>query len=170
MTVSMQQLPGGGGGAGGGSLSGGGGGLGGTATGFGYASAGLDLIGGLFGFLAGGEIAGAAESRGRMVQFEAEADAQRYNEQAESFKARQKLAFIKSGVQLTGSPLEILAETARVTRENISAIRARGRAGAFDFEMEAVGARQRGRGALIGGVKGAASSLLMTEYFRGRHG
>jgi len=140
------------------------------ATGFGVAGAGLDLLGGLFGLLAGEEFAGAAESRGRMLQLEAETDAQRFSEQARSFKARQKLGFLKSGVQLTGSPLAILDETMRVTQENISAIRAGGRARALGAEFEAVGARQRGRAALIGGVRGAATGLFRTAYFQDRYG
>src|SRR3990167_8470934 len=93
------------------STSSGGGGGGGAAAGFLMASAGLDIIGGLFGYFASQEAAAIAESRGRMFRMEAEIDATRYAEQAQGFKATQKLTYLKAGVALTGSPLDILDET-----------------------------------------------------------
>lgn len=108
---------------------------------FAGASAGLDLLGGLFGYFASEEAAGTAESRGRLIRAEAEADAQRYQEQARGFKATQKLAFLKAGVDLSGSPLDILDETARVASENISAIQARGAAGQLEAEGQATGGK-----------------------------
>lgn len=122
-------------------------------------SAGLDLMSGLFGYFAGQEAAGIAESKARMIRMEADADAQRYAEQARGFKASQKLAFLKSGVALSGSPLDILDETARVSAENLSAIRAGGEAKALDAEWEGAQARIGGRNALIGGITGAAKSI-----------
>lgn len=118
------------------------------------AAGGLELVSGLFGYFLSGEQAGIAESRGRMFRAEAEADAQRYAEQAQGFKASQKLAYLKSGVKLTGSPLDILDETARVTAENISAIRARGAAGELEYKNQASEARVQGRMALLSGFTG----------------
>lgn len=127
-------------------------------------SAGFDILAGVFGSDAGEEAYGAAESRARLIRVEAEADAQRYAEQASDFKARQKLAYLKSGVQLSGSPLDVLDETARVSRENLSAIRARGEAQAQDTLSAGVDARMKGRAALIGGVMSAAKTGLTGAY------
>lgn len=127
-------------------------------------SAGLDIMSGIFGYLAGKEASAIAESRARMIRMEAEADAQRYAEQAKGFKASQKLAFLKSGVSLEGSPLDILDETARVAAENISAIRAGGEAKALDAQWEGAQARIAGRNALIGGITGAFKSIAGGAY------
>lgn len=120
---------------------------------------GMSLLGGLMGFLGAEDTAAMAESRGRMIRAEADADAQRYAERAQAFKATQKVAFLKNGVTLSGSPLDVLARTARVAQENISAIRARGAAGQFDQEMQATQAGINGRNALIGGMASAIGGV-----------
>lgn len=125
-------------------------------------SGGLSILQGVFSYLEGTEMAGIAESRARVLRLEAETDAQRYAEQADQFKATQKLAYLKSGVELSGSPLDILDETARVSRENISAIRAGGEARAFEARLQGAEATSRGRAALIGGVFDAAKTGLLT--------
>ena len=134
------------------------------AMGFAAASAGLDLLAGIFGYMAAGEIAGLNESRGRMIRMEAEAEAQQYAEQARSFKASQKLAYLKSGVRLEGSPLDVLDETARVAMENISAIRARGRAGETEAYGQASQARTAGNQALMSGITSGAGKLAWASY------
>lgn len=128
------------------------------------ASAGLNLLSGLFGYMDAQDQAAQSESRGRLLRMEAEADAQRYAEQARGFKATQKLAYLKSGVTLEGSPLDILDETARVASENLSAMRARAQAGQNAQNAEADAARSRGRAALIGGIAGAASTAATASY------
>lgn len=131
-----------------------------AVAGLGVAAGGLNLFAGLLGFMGGQEQAGIFESRARLLRAEAEADAQRFAEEARMFKKRQKLAFLKSGVDLTGSPLEILDETVRVSAENISAIRARGRAQALTETTRARVARAQGRGALISGFSSGAISAI----------
>ena len=133
------------------------------------ASAGLDILSGLFSYLGSEDSGAIADSRGRMIRMEAEADAERYSEQADQFKAKQKLSYLKSGVELSGSPLDILDETARTARENISAIRAGGDARAFDAEMQGVQARSQGRAALLGGIFGAGKTALMASYQSGQN-
>ena len=128
------------------------------------ASAGLDVLSGVFGYFASEEAARTAESRGRMIRMEAEADATRYAEQARQFGATQSLAYLKSGVTLEGSPLEVLAETVRVSNENISAIRARGAAGQLDAEGQASQARLSGRAGLIKGITSGAGKLAWASY------
>lgn len=128
------------------------------------ASAGLSILGGLFGYLEAQEAAEVSESRGRVLRMEADADAERYGEQAHQFKATQKLAFLKSGVTLSGSPLDILDETARVSQENINDIRARGEAQQADANTEASSFRAKGRAALLSGFTGAAQTAASASY------
>lgn len=139
------------------------------ALAFAGASAGLGLLSGLFGYMAAEDAAEVSESRGRLLRMEAEADAERYAEQARGFKATQKLAYLKSGVRLEGSPLDILAETALVSSENLSAIRARGQAQQIDAEAQAGALRGQGRGALLGGVAGGISTLALAGYRSGKN-
>jgi len=140
----------------------------GQAMGASAALGGMDIMAGLFGFMAGQEGQALMESRARMLQMEADADATRYAEDARAFKGSQKLAFLKSGVQLTGSPLDILDETSRVAAENISAMRAAGRARAADANFEGAKAAMAGRNALIGGISSAARGSLNTWAQVGR--
>lgn len=138
----------------------------GASTGVALGVAGLDILSGLFGFMAGQEIAGITASRARMLRDESEADIQRFTEQADRFKAGQKLRFLKAGVALTGSPLDILDETSRIAAENISAIRARGRGLAEERRIRGAEAVSRGRAALLGGFTRAAA--IGVEAFRQR--
>ncbi len=132
------------------------------------ASMGLQIMGGLFGYFGSLQARQTAESRARMVVDEMEADAQRYSEEARQFKARQAVAYVKSGVELTGTPLDILDETERIASENLSAMRARGRALAQDVRTEGVAAELAGRAQLIGGVVGAGQSALWYNFASGR--
>lgn len=127
-------------------------------------SAGLEILGGLFGYLQSEQAAEQAQSRGRMLRDEADADAQRYAEQARVFKETQALSYLKSGVTLEGSPLDVLDETVRVTSENLSAIRARGAAQQFDMESQAENFRFRGRAGLIGGIAKGGIGLAKAGY------
>ena len=128
------------------------------------ASAGLDILSGMFAYMTSEDTAEIAESRARMIRMESEVDAQRYGEQAHKFKATQKLSYLKAGVELSGSPLDVLDETARTARENLSAIRAGGEARAFDAHLEGVDARMKGRSALIGGFLGGAKTGMQGLY------
>lgn len=135
---------------------------------FSMAAGGITAVGsimtGLMGYFAGQNMQDVYESRARMLRRESEAEATRYEEQAGHFKATQKLAFLKSGVQLSGSPLDILDETIRVGHENASAIRASGAARALDAQMGGEQAAMAGRNALVSGVTGAAQATAKTAY------
>ena len=126
---------------------------------FAGASSALDLMGGLFSYLAAGEMAEIAESRGRMLRMEAEADAVRYAEQARALRGQQAVAYIKSGVTLEGSPLDVLDRDALIASENISAIRAGGQARELDQRGLAAQARIAGRTAFIAGITGGAKTM-----------
>lgn len=135
---------------------------------FAIASAGLDLLSGLFGYFAGAQMQQAAESRGRMIRMEAEAEAQRYAEQARSFTARQKLAYLKSGVTLSGSPLDVMDDDILTAQENIAAIRARGDMGQADAETQGEQSMLAGRSALLSGIVGATKTSLNYAYFNSK--
>jgi len=108
------------------------------------------------------------KSQAELLRIENNAAAGRYEREAKGFKAEQSVQFLKSGVKLTGSPLDILDETSRIASENVSAIRASGEAGATSLEMQAVNAAATGRRALIGGFANAASAgLQMGLYGQG---
>lgn len=128
------------------------------------ASVGMDILSGLFGYFASKDAQATAESRGRMLRMEAETDAQRYAEQAESFKATQAVSYLKSGVKLSGSPLDVLDETTRVANENISAIRARGAAGQLDARNAGAQAAMGGRSQLLSSITGSAGKLAWANY------
>lgn len=132
-----------------------------AAGAFGVA-AGMDLLSGVFGFLAAGEAADMARSRADMVRMEAEANAQRYAEQAAQFEAHEKVMYLASGVKLAGSPVDVLAATARVAHENMEAIRMGGEAAALNEETSASNSEMQGRAALVGGFNRAAGMGLMS--------
>lgn len=124
----------------------------------------MSILGGLFDYAQSGPLSEIHNSRARMLQMEAEVDAQRYAEQARSFQAEQRMKYVKSGVTLEGSPLDVLNETIRNANETVSAIRARGRASAFDETAKASSIRQAGRAALLKGIIGGASSFGQAAY------
>lgn len=134
------------------------------AVAFAAVSAGMSVMEGLFSYMASGDRAAVQESRGRMMRLEAEVEAQRYREEAESYQSSQSVQYTKSGVLLEGSPLTILDETMRVAEENISSIRAGGRARQFQANMRARQARQAGRDALLGGVVKGGLNLWKAGY------
>lgn len=135
-----------------------------AALAFAGASMGIGILQGLFGYMAAADAAEISESRGRMLKLEADTDAVRFGEEAQAFKATQKMRFLKSGVTLEGSPLEILDETTRNAEEQISAIRARGAAQQADENSNAESFRNQGRAALLGGISGAASTGIRAGY------
>lgn len=119
-------------------------------------SAGLNLLSGVFGFLSAQNAASIAQSRGDLIRIEAEANAQRYAEQAAQFKAHEKVMYLSSGVKLSGSPVDALATTARVANENMAAIRMEGDSKAMDEQTLGSNLESQGRAALAGGFSRAA--------------
>ena len=71
-----------------------------ASTGFAGVSVGLNLLTGIFGFLGAGERAGDLESRAELLQLEADADAQRFQEEGEAFRASQAVAAKINGSRL----------------------------------------------------------------------
>ena len=132
-----------------------------TAAGAFGISAGLDLLSGVFGFLSSMNAASIANSQADLIRAEAEANAQRYGEQATQFQAQQKVMYLASGVKLAGSPVDALAADARIANENMAAIRMGGAREAAGEEMAGVNASMQGRAQLIGGMSKAVSMGMM---------
>lgn len=136
-----------------------------AGAGFGIAAGFMDILGGLFGYFSSLQAGRAAQSKARLIRAEAEYDAIRYGEKARNFKASQTQAYLKSGVKIEGSPLDILDETSRVAQENMNAIRARGAAQGGEYESQASALRNQGRGALISGISSGVRSAWMSGAF-----
>lgn len=117
---------------------------------------GLSVIEGAFNQQAANATASVLRKQADLSKRETEADIVRYAAEAQTFKASQKLAYLKSGVTLEGSPLDVLDETARISSENISAMRAKGEATAAALRAKGREVKSAGRAALIGGITKAA--------------
>ncbi len=128
-------------------------------------SMGLEIVSGLFNMNASESQASALRSQASLVRAETAAEIERYKISASRYKASQKMAYIKSGVQIEGSPLDVLDETARTASENISAIRAQGEAEATKLTSQARQVRSAGRAALVGGFTKAAGLYAMYGDF-----
>lgn len=115
-------------------------------------SAGLDVLSGVFGYLTSLNAASVAKSRADLMTMEAEANAQRYAEQAAQFEAHEKVMYLASGVKLSGSPIDALATTARIASENIASIKRSGEVEALDQEQLGTNAEIQGRNALLSGL------------------
>lgn len=113
--------------------------------------------------------AAQAAENARIVRRESRKRAEKAVEGGEALKSTQTAAFGKSGVLLTGSAQDILAETERVTREDVEAILIAGEQGseeqlfqASQFSLEArAAARQKSLAplaTLISGFGAAAAT------------
>lgn len=135
------------------------------------ASGGLDLLSGIMGMSAADAQNSALRSQARLLQVESEADIARYAAESRAFKAEQSVRYLKSGVTLEGSPLEILDETSRVAAENISAMRAKAGAEASALRAKGRGLQAASRLEFLKDVGSAGLTALKTGkelgWFRG---
>ncbi len=123
-------------------------------------SAGLDVLSGVFGYLTSLNAQSAANSQADMIRTEAEANAQRYEEQAAHFKAQEGVMYSASGVKLAGSPIDALAQTALTASQNAESIRMAGDREALGEETRGVNAANQGRAALVAGLdKGVGAGI-----------
>lgn len=131
------------------------------------------IVGGVQGMGAGNEMAqialmqsqATAAERQRLAEREARFEQENINDTIR----RQKIAYMKSGVTLEGSPLLVMEETRAKGADNISEILTAGQAGATAAQMEgriqATQATSAGRSAFISGFGSAANSLA-TGFLR----
>ena len=122
-------------------------------------TAGLNLLSGVAGYLAAQSASSMYASQADMLRTEAEAQAQRYSEQAAQQEAQQKVMYLASGVKLAGSPVDALATSARVANANMQAIEMQGDTEAMNEETKGVNAGMAGGNALVTGFSNAAKSL-----------
>jgi hypothetical protein len=136
-----------------------------TATVLAAVSAGSSLMGG---------IQAKRESKKQAVTAQAEAnlraeeagratarEANLVGMEAESVRRRQKLAYLKSGVDLEGSPLLMMEATRRAGLDNVEEVFRSGPAGAIVTEgrARATQLKASGRQAFMSGIGNAAGSL-----------
>jgi len=103
------------------------------------------------------------EEQGVLAQFEAEEEARRIEDETVRFEKKQKLAFLKAGVTLSGSPLFVFEETRTEGFKQSEAVRRRGRAQVTLSQRKADITRSSGRAAFVGGIGqgiGSAASTL----------
>ncbi len=100
----------------------------------------------------------------RIQQEEANEEAARLDKKNRKFLAHQSLMYVKSGVTLAGSPLDILKETRDESAKESASVRKRGKA---QFQLglkKADRLASAGRGAFIGGLFGGLSTAGTGAY------
>ncbi len=117
------------------------------------------VAGGIAAQSAAEEEAKSIERQGDLSRQEAEIEAQRTQRERDKFLKKQKLAFLKSGVTLEGSPLFVFEETRKESAKEVEAIRRQGGARFTLGQERAEITRARGRAALIGGISSGASTI-----------
>ncbi len=126
-----------------------------------------EVAGGITATTAAEQEADRLDQQAQLINAEAQEEALRVSKERERFRKKQKLAFLKSGVTLAGSPLLILEETKRESAKEVEAIRRRGRAGLFFGQLQARQTKALGRSKLIGSIVGTAGSTT-TSIFTGK--
>lgn len=125
-------------------------------------SAGSSIAGGYAASKAAKKEANMLNDQAATAEEQAQLEARRRAEDVRKFEKRQKLAFLKNGVTLEGSPLLVLEETLRLGQEEVdSIIRAGASQGRLLREKAGITKRQ-GRAAMIGGIGNAATSVIGT--------
>ena len=100
----------------------------------------------------------ALRGQAALALSESDREAVQLQERNEEFEQRQRLSFLKSGVRLEGTPLEVLAETKRAGEEEVESIRESGVAQAGLFRSRGQILERRGRAAFIGSLGQASTS------------
>ena len=126
-------------------------------------SAGAQIFSGMAALRSADAEAGVQRQQAELASMEANEEAARTERDAESFRKRQKILFLKSGVALEGSPLLILEETQRNAQKEADAIRKQGVARFSLGQQRAKQAPRKGRAALLGSVGEAFSSIASVE-------
>lgn len=109
------------------------------------------------------EESGLQKEQGDLQQKEADIEAIRLEREHKAQRSKVKMAFIKSGVTLEGSPLLLLEEQRKEDKKFESATRSRGVALRRLSRKKASISRKRGRSALIGGIGQGAS--VASDFF-----
>lgn len=121
-------------------------------------SVGSKVVSGFAAKQASEEEADRIRDQGALALAENEVEAERVGKERKKFLARQKLAFLKGGVTLEGSPLLILEEGEEETEKEVEAIFRRGFAQKSLAEQKAASTEATGRGRLFGSLSSALST------------
>jgi len=124
-----------------------------------YVTAGLQIIQGLEAQKATKTEGKALRNQGAVALRESEREAARLQETNEDFEQKQRLSFLKSGVKLEGTPLDVLAETQRVGAEEVTAVREAGVARAGLFRSKARVTERGGRASFLGSLASASATI-----------
>ena len=103
--------------------------------------------------------ASAQEEEGNLKRAEAQEEAIRIEKERKEARAKVGLAFIKGGVTLQFTPLDLIEEQEREDEQEAYSIRKRGYAQQKLAFANAQVSRSRGRAALLGGIAGGASTM-----------
>lgn len=118
-------------------------------------AAGASVVQGIMGYSAANKEARLIERQGQLEQEAANDEAARHAKEVRRFAAKQKLAFLKNGVQLDGTPLDVLDETFTEGQKEVDATVRRGVETANLRRGQAANTRAKGRAALVGGLGSA---------------
>ena len=143
-------------------------GLAGLGTALPYLSGGLSILGGVQQQQAASEQAGIARQQASMQAAEAGrvsgAQAFQAEQDADRARSRQKLAFLKSGVSLEGSPLLIMEETRQRGLDNVNEIiksgASTGAAELTEGRIAAQNLQSAGRQSLVKGLTSGLAKIV----------
>lgn len=121
-------------------------------------SAGASIFSGISAAGAFSDEADALREQGDIQQAEAEAEALRLEKEDKAARAKTKMAFIKGGVTLAGSPFLLLDAQKTEDEKFQTSVRRRGVAQRRLARKKADISKSRGRAALIGGFGQAAAT------------
>ena len=99
------------------------------------------------------------QEQARIQREETGAEVTRRTEERNRFIAKQKVAFLASGIGLAGSSIIVLEDSFKQFNIEIAAIKRSGSAQARLLERQAEVTKKTGRAALIGGVIGAGTTI-----------
>ena len=150
--------------------------LGTLGTGLGVLSGVSSIVGGAQSNAAGAQQAelAAQQAESRAIEEEriAAREAKIEQREGEDLARRQKVAFLASGVELSGSPLLVMEETRRRSSENVDEILRSGESASSatraEGRVQASGLKQTGRQAFISGVGRGVSQIGSSAYRAGQ--
>lgn len=122
-------------------------------------SAGLKVFGAISAASSAKSQSAAADAAARQAEIEAKERAAAEERENKKLKARQLVGFLRSGVQLEGTPLEVLEETELLGEQDIAAIERAGAAQAAGYRSKASTLKSTARSQLLSGLVGAGSAF-----------
>lgn len=134
-------------------------------SGLGMSGAGavMDIFGGLQANQAYGVEAGALKAQANQAIQQAQMEAASKANEVRQFAGNQQEEYASSGVTMTGTPAQVIADTQRRGQQEVNAITQRGAFQAQLMRTQANQAQAAGRNSILGGLAKGASSVA--SYF-----